>query len=51
MVNSQIEAYTLKHNRNPNNIEELIAEGFIKGQKNCKSGQTISISNGEAVAN
>ena len=50
MVNSQIEAYTLKHNRNPNNIEELIAEGFIKeGQKNCKSGQTISISNGEAV--
>ena len=30
MVNSQIEAYTLKHNRNPNNIEELIAEGFIK---------------------
>ena len=42
MVNSQIEAYTLKHNRNPNNIEELIAEGFIKeGQKNCKSDKLL----------
>ena len=52
MVNSQIEAYTLKHNRNPNTIQDLIFEGFIKeNQKNCKSGETISINNGEAVAN
>lgn len=52
MVNSQIEAYTLKHNESPKSIDDLISEGFIKdGQKNCKSGETISISNGEAVAN
>ena len=52
MVNSQIEAYTLKHNGSPKSIDDLISEGFIKdGQKNCKSGETISISNGEAVAN
>ncbi|EHR87489.1 MULTISPECIES: competence type IV pilus major pilin ComGC [Staphylococcus] len=51
MVNSQIEAYTLKHNRVPNSIEDLITEGFIKqGQSSCKSGETISIKNGEAVA-
>lgn len=29
MVNSQIEAYALKHNRNPSSIEDLIADGFI----------------------
>ena len=46
MVNSQIEAYALKHNRNPSNIDDLVS-----GQKTCKSGQTISIANGEAVAN
>ncbi|HDF0166470.1 TPA: competence protein ComGC [Staphylococcus aureus] len=52
MVNSQIEAYALKHNRNPSSIEDLIADGFIKeAQKTCKSGETITISNGEAVAN
>lgn len=52
MVNSQIEAYALKHNRNPSNIDDLVSDGFIKeGQKTCKSGQTISIANGEAVAN
>ena len=52
MVNSQIEAYTLKYNGSPKSIDDLISEGFIKdGQKNCKSGETISISNGEAVAN
>ncbi|HHO5865367.1 TPA: competence type IV pilus major pilin ComGC [Staphylococcus aureus] len=46
MVNSQ------KHNRNPSSIEDLIADGFIKeAQKTCKSGETITISNGEAVAN
>ena len=38
MVNSQIEAYALKHNRNPSSIEDLIADGFIKAQKTCKSG-------------
>ncbi len=32
-------------------IEDLIADGFIKeAQKTCKSGETITISNGEAVA-
>ncbi|MEN0535434.1 competence type IV pilus major pilin ComGC [Staphylococcus aureus] len=54
MVNSQIEAeaYALKHNRNPSSIEDLIADGFIKeAQKTCKSGESITISNGEAVAN
>ncbi|MEX2947495.1 competence type IV pilus major pilin ComGC [Staphylococcus warneri] len=52
MINSQIEAYTLKHNRNPNTIQDLIAEGYIKeNQKSCKTGETISISNGEAIAN
>lgn len=30
MINSQIEAYTLKHNRNPNTIQDLITEGYIK---------------------
>ncbi len=33
MVNSQIEAYALKHNRNPSSIEDLIADGFIKKHK------------------
>ena len=51
MVNSQIEAYALKHNRNPSNIDDLVSDGFIKKDKTCKSGQTISIANGEAVAN
>lgn len=52
MINSQIEAYTLKHNRNPNTIQDLITEGYIKeNQKSFKTGETISISNGEAIAN
>ncbi len=52
MINSQIEAYTLKHNRTPSNINDLINDGFIKeGQKQCRSGETITISNGEAIAN
>ncbi|EHJ07659.1 competence type IV pilus major pilin ComGC [Staphylococcus simiae] len=52
MVNSQIEAYLLKHNSNPSTIDDLVAEGFIKeDQKTCKSGEKITISNGEAVAN
>ena len=52
MINSQIEAYTLKHNRNPNTIQDLITEGYIKeNQRSCKTGETISISNGEAIAN
>ncbi|UDI78183.1 prepilin-type N-terminal cleavage/methylation domain-containing protein [Staphylococcus taiwanensis] len=51
MINSQIEAYTLKNNRAPSSINDLVNEGMIKeGQKNCKSGETISITNGEAVA-
>ncbi|MBI5972582.1 competence protein ComGC [Staphylococcus caledonicus] len=52
MVNSQIEAYNLKHNRMPSSIDDLVTEGYIKeGQKNCKSGESITISNGEAIAN
>lgn len=52
MVNSQIEAYTLKHNRNLTNINDLVSEGIIKeGQKTCKTSQTISIANGETIAN
>ena len=46
MVSSQIEAYALKHNRNPSNIDDLVSDGFIKKDKTCKSGQTISIANG-----
>ncbi|AJC96115.1 prepilin-type N-terminal cleavage/methylation domain-containing protein [Staphylococcus hyicus] len=50
LVDSQIEAYTLKYNRKPTSIDELIQEGYIKdNQKNCKSGETITIRGGEAV--
>ncbi|MGV3224066.1 competence type IV pilus major pilin ComGC [Staphylococcus hyicus] len=50
LVDSQIEAYTLKYNRKPTSINELIQEGYIKdNQKNCKSGETITIRGGEAV--
>ncbi|WP_275436877.1 competence type IV pilus major pilin ComGC [Staphylococcus auricularis] len=49
MVNSQIEAYTLKHDRKPNTIDDLVQDGFIKeNQKRCKSGAVIAIQNGEA---
>ena len=42
MVNSQIEAYALKHNRNPSNIQELISDGFIKeGQKIANQGKQL----------
>ena len=52
MVESQVEAYTLKHNKKPQSIEELISDGYIKeNQKYCKSGATIHINNGEVVAN
>ncbi|PNZ66431.1 prepilin-type N-terminal cleavage/methylation domain-containing protein [Staphylococcus croceilyticus] len=51
MVNSQIEAYTLKNNRAPSSIDDLVTDGYIKeGQKSCKSGETITINNGEAIA-
>ncbi|QLK86077.1 competence type IV pilus major pilin ComGC [Staphylococcus sp. 17KM0847] len=51
LVDSQIEAYTLKFSQPPNTIEDLVREGYIKeSQKNCKTGQTISIRDGEAVA-
>ncbi|MCO4331317.1 competence type IV pilus major pilin ComGC [Staphylococcus hyicus] len=50
LVDSQIEAYTLKYNRKPTSIDELIQEGYIKdNQKNCKSGESITIRGGEAV--
>lgn len=52
MINSQIEAFTLKNNRAPTTIDQLVSDGFIKeGQKTCKSGESITIQNGEAVAN
>jgi competence protein ComGC len=42
MVDSQVEAYALKHNKKPHSIDELISEGYIKeNQKYCKSGATI----------
>ncbi|PHK49763.1 competence type IV pilus major pilin ComGC [Staphylococcus edaphicus] len=52
MIDSQIEAYTLKFNKKPNSIDDLIAEGYIKeNQSKCRSGSSITINNGEAVAN
>ena len=51
MINSQIEAYTLKHNRTPSNINDLINDGLIKKDKTMQMGETITISNGEAIAN
>nr|WP_261698034.1 competence type IV pilus major pilin ComGC [Staphylococcus equorum] len=52
MINSQIEAYSLKNNKKPTSIDELVSEGYInESQKRCKTGSTISINNGEAVAN
>ena len=40
MINSQIEAYTLKHNRTPSNINDLINDGLIKeGQKTDREKQ------------
>lgn len=52
MVDSQIEAYSLKFNKKPTTMDELVNEGYIKeNQKQCKSGALISINDGEAVAN
>ncbi|AYU55333.1 competence type IV pilus major pilin ComGC [Staphylococcus debuckii] len=49
MVNSQIEAYTLKNNRKPDSVDDLVTQGYLKeGQKKCKSGESITIKNGEA---
>ncbi|ANZ33281.1 competence type IV pilus major pilin ComGC [Staphylococcus carnosus] len=49
MVNSQIEAYSLKNNRKPDSIDELVTQGYLKeAQKKCKSGESITIKNGEA---
>ncbi|MGY0468232.1 competence type IV pilus major pilin ComGC [Staphylococcus xylosus] len=52
MVDSQIEAYSLKFNKKPTTMDELVNEGYIKeNQKQYKSGALISINDGEAVAN
>lgn len=52
MVDSQIEAFALKYNKNPDSIDDLIQKGYLKeNQKYCKSGTTITINNGEAIAN
>ncbi|MGV3244029.1 competence type IV pilus major pilin ComGC [Staphylococcus sp. 11261D007BR] len=51
IVDSQIEAYTLKFNTKPTTIDDLVREGYLKeNQKKCKSGQAIIIRGGEAVA-
>ncbi|MBA8761702.1 competence type IV pilus major pilin ComGC [Staphylococcus coagulans] len=51
MIDSQIEAYALKFNHKPATIDDLVREGYIKeSQKQCKSGGTISINAGEAIA-
>ena len=39
MINSQIEAYTLKHNRTPSNINDLINDGLIKKDKTMQIGR------------
>src|SRR5699024_11730091 len=40
MIESQVEAYTLKHNKKPQSIDELIADGYIKeNQKNSKRSE------------
>ena len=44
MINSQIEAYTLKHNRTPSNINDLINDGLIKEGQNNADRETITIS-------
>ncbi|UEX89089.1 competence type IV pilus major pilin ComGC [Staphylococcus ratti] len=50
LVDSQVEAYTLKFNRKPTTIDDLVQEGYIKEhQKKCKSGETITLRGGEAV--
>ncbi|MCU5746362.1 competence type IV pilus major pilin ComGC [Staphylococcus sp. SQ8-PEA] len=51
MINSQVEAYTLKNDRKPNSIDDLVKEGYIKEQqKHCKNGQNIVLQSGEARA-
>ena len=50
LIETQIEAYTLKFNRKPTSIEDLVQEGYIKeGQKSCKNGDTIILRGGEAI--
>ena len=49
-VNSQIYLYELKHNKLPNNINDLINDGFIKKEQiKCKNNLSIEISNGQAI--
>ncbi len=51
MVAGQVEAYTLKHDAKPNSINDLISDGYInQKQLTCKSGETITLENGEVVA-
>nr|WP_263313180.1 competence type IV pilus major pilin ComGC [Mammaliicoccus sp. Marseille-Q6498] len=52
MVAGQVEAYTLKHDAKPSSINDLVNEGYInEKQLTCKSGESISIQNGEVVSN
>ena len=51
MVAGQVEAYTLKHDAKPNSINDLVSDGYInQKQLTCKSGETITLDNGEVVA-
>ena len=51
MVNSQIEAYALKHNRNPSNIQELFPTVSLKKDRKIANQGKQLVANGEAVAN
>lgn len=52
MVAGQVEAYTLKHDQSPNSLNDLVSDGYITSkQLVCKSGENITLQNGEVVAN
>lgn len=51
VVNAQILLYEIDHLVPPNNINQLIAEGYIKEtQRRCPAGEMIEIYNGQAQA-
>ncbi|GGI40000.1 competence type IV pilus major pilin ComGC [Mammaliicoccus stepanovicii] len=51
MVAGQVEAYTLKHDTRPSSVEDLVNEGYVnQNQLTCKSGERITIQNGEVTS-
>ena len=49
VVNAQILLYEIENLHSPSNINELIAEGYLKeGQNRCPAGEMIGIAAGEA---